>query len=32
MNLLCVAKADGRPVCVNGDQLAALLAGVNQSS
>jgi hypothetical protein len=27
-----VAKADGTPVCVTGDQLAALLARVNQSS
>jgi hypothetical protein len=29
---LCVDKSDGSPVCVNGDQLAALLASENQSS
>ena len=29
---LCVDKSDGSPVCVNGDQLAALLASENQPS
>ena len=30
-NELCVNKSDGTPVCVTGDQLAALLAADNQS-
>ena len=30
-NELCITKSDGSPVCVTGDQLAALLASENQS-
>jgi hypothetical protein len=31
-NQLCVHKSDGTPVCINGDQLATLLAGTTQQS
>jgi len=29
---LCVKKSDGTPVCINGDQLAAVLANANQTA
>ena len=31
-NQLCIDKSDGTPVCITGDQLAAVLASANQST
>jgi LysM repeat protein len=31
-NQLCIDKSDGAPVCITGDQLAAVLASANQST